>query len=90
MGCRLTSTEGKVAMFDSVSGIAFGPVLDQDEAEDFFRWFNCGEAARISRTLGWWFPSYVDLTDPRSFTPSKLEGLYAVFSEVVPEQEEAL
>lgn len=38
MGVRLTSGEKKVALFDSTSGFAFGPVFDNDgDAEDFLR-----------------------------------------------------
>lgn len=36
MGVRTTSSEKVVALFDSVSGWAFGPVFhSEDEAEDF-------------------------------------------------------
>lgn len=39
MGLRLTADEGKTALFDSVSGWAFGPVFsDADQAEDFLRY----------------------------------------------------
>lgn len=43
MGVRITSDEDKAALFDSVSGWAFGPTFDNsDEAEDFIRF--CEEA----------------------------------------------
>jgi len=36
MGIRLTSEEGKTALYDSVSGFAFGPVFDTEvEAAEF-------------------------------------------------------
>ncbi len=36
MGVRLTSTEGKCALYDSTTGLAFGPVFeDEYEAEGF-------------------------------------------------------
>jgi len=36
MGIQNTAAEDTVALFDSVSGVAFGPVFDsEDEAEDF-------------------------------------------------------
>lgn len=36
MGIRTTSSENKVAIFDSVSGFAFGPTFDSaSEADDF-------------------------------------------------------
>jgi hypothetical protein len=38
MGIRNTEDEGVVALFDSVSGFAFGPTFqDSDEAEAFIR-----------------------------------------------------
>jgi hypothetical protein len=39
MGIRLTCPEDKVALFDSVTGWAFGPVFDNvTEGEDFLRY----------------------------------------------------
>jgi len=39
MGVRTTASEGKVALFDSVTGTAFGPVFDDPfDAEEFLRW----------------------------------------------------
>ena len=39
MGLRLTSAEGVTAMFDSVTGWAFGPVFEHEEdAEAFMGW----------------------------------------------------
>ncbi len=39
MGVRTTDGEGKVALFDSVSGFAFGPVFDTyEEAISFRDW----------------------------------------------------
>lgn len=36
MGVRVTANEGKAALFDSTSGLAFGPVFDSaDEATEF-------------------------------------------------------
>lgn len=36
MSVRITSQEGRVALFDSVSGWAFGPAFNtEEEAEDF-------------------------------------------------------
>ena len=49
MGVRLTSREDKVALYDSVSDIAFGPVFDSEEdAEKFLEWLaiNDGRDAR--------------------------------------------
>jgi hypothetical protein len=39
MGLRFTSDENVTALFDSVSGWAFGPTFDSSEdAEEFLRW----------------------------------------------------
>lgn len=41
MGVRDTSTERKVAMFDSVTGFAFGPVFDTEaDLEEFMEWWD--------------------------------------------------
>lgn len=40
MSVWLTSQEDKVCMFDSVTGIAFGPVFDsEEECESFTVWY---------------------------------------------------
>lgn len=47
MGLRLTSQEDKCAMFDSVSGFAFGPIFNNEyEATSFLRW--CEKAKAIA------------------------------------------
>jgi hypothetical protein len=39
MGVRITADEGVVALFDSTSGVAFGPVFDSAfDAELFLKW----------------------------------------------------
>lgn len=39
MGVRILAAEGKTALYDSVSGTAFGPVFDDEhEAERFSAW----------------------------------------------------
>lgn len=44
MGVRITSDEDKAALFDSVSGWAFGPVFDNsDEADDFLTYCESAE-----------------------------------------------
>ena len=36
MSVRVTTTEGRAALYDSVTDVAFGPVFDSDEdAEEF-------------------------------------------------------
>jgi hypothetical protein len=50
MGVRTTHEEGKVALFDSTTGEAFGRVFEsQDEADDFLGWY---EALRSADGLG--------------------------------------
>lgn len=40
MGIRITSQEKVAALFDSVSGFAFGPTFeDEFEAQDFLDWY---------------------------------------------------
>jgi len=36
MSVRTTSVEGKVALFDSTTGFAFGPVFDSDDDADSY------------------------------------------------------
>lgn len=64
MGLRLTSGENVVAMFDSVSGWAFGPTFaDEDEARDFIEWgtahyggdLRCASDTELASTYSaWW------------------------------------
>lgn len=64
MGVRITSTEGVTALFDSVSGFAFGPTMsDPDEAEAFLRF--------VERES--------DGSDPRTMPEKELGELYARF-----------
>lgn len=59
MGVRLTSQEGKTALFDSVTDTAFGPVFNSKaEAEGFLGW--------LSESWG---------TDPRDYAPNDLQGM---------------
>jgi hypothetical protein len=40
MGIRTTESDPRVALYDSVSGFAFGPTFDTgEEAERFLRWY---------------------------------------------------
>lgn len=54
MSVRLTSYEGvtsKVALYDSTSDTAFGPVFeDEDEASDFLSWLD-GVGVRDARSI---------------------------------------
>lgn len=64
MGVRITADEGVVALFDSTSGFAFGPTMqDSDEAEAFLRF-----AERET-----------DGKDPRDMTDKEIGDLHARF-----------
>lgn len=68
MGIRLSSIEGKVALFDSVSGFAFGPIFDKEgEASDFLDFAE----ARLNKDL-------------RMATDQELEEVYASFLKEYP------
>ena len=64
MSVRLTSRQNKVALFDSVTDTAFGPVFDSDEeADSFLDWIeeHDGRDARLlspaeleAMNLDWW------------------------------------
>lgn len=72
MGCRVTTTEKKSAMFDSVTGTAFGPVfVSEEECEDFIQWclekwddprsVNLGQLERIHSD--WYVQSHSPIDD---------------------------
>jgi len=63
VGVHLTSEEGKVALFDSVTGWAFGPVFDNNtDAENFTSYAEL----RLQKEL-------------RSVSNSQLEEVYATW-----------
>ena len=69
MGVRITKDEGKVALFDSVSGFAFGPVFDDEfEAEAFLAY--CRNH---------------DLPDPRAMSDRDIEDHVVAFRRDVDE-----
>jgi hypothetical protein len=74
MGVRITSIEGKVALYDSVSMTAFGPVFDDDmDAEDF---------------LGY-VEKHTNGADLRALPHERIEELHSAWQdEVEAEQEE--
>lgn len=52
MGVRITGQEGRVALYDSVSGFAFGPTFeDEDEAQAFLEWWEANGDGRDLRAL---------------------------------------
>jgi hypothetical protein len=61
MGVRTTSSEEVVAIFDSVTGWAFGPTFSNEEEADSFLAF-------VSRWGG---------RDARSLSDAELENVYA-------------
>lgn len=68
MSVRLTSGESKVALFDSASGFAFGPVFDdEDDAQDFIDY--------VERSIE---------GDIRGLSDAELANLYGAFVDEVP------
>lgn len=64
MGVRITTAERKVALYDSVTGKAFGPVFDsEEEADSFLNWLDL-------QGYG----------DARSLTAATLDEEYAAWS----------
>jgi hypothetical protein len=68
MGVRNTAAENKVALFDSVTGTAFGPVFDDEMQCDAFME---------------WMTSEREVDDARALSASELEGLHAEWCDLV-------
>jgi hypothetical protein len=58
---RVTETEGKSALYDSVTGVAFGPVMETGDGIEFLMF--------VARET--------DDQDPRKIPAGELESLYA-------------
>lgn len=72
MGVRVTDGETEFALFDSTTGLAFGPVFDNyDEAEGFLSWLREKELALDKFKFGNDEVFYV--SDPRSYTTPELQ-----------------
>lgn len=72
MGVRVTTTESVSALFDSVSGFAFGPTFSTPErAEAFIEWYGAKHSAR----------------DLRQLSGNQLETLYAEWAKVADAKE---
>ena len=86
MGVRFTDSEA-VAMYDSVTGQAFGPVFaDEDEAEDFLTWLGTKEMMDETFPLGddkIWFTA-----DTRKYTLVELMEAYLLWQKDTGRYEE--
>ena len=64
MGVRITGAEGKTALYDSVSGFAFGLVFDNnEEADDFLEFAKNTEFSRLYSK--WSSSNYFDTPTPK-------------------------
>jgi hypothetical protein len=80
MGTRITAHEGVVALYDSTSGTAFGPVFDTpDDADDFLDWLKDGE--KVERTIPFNNDNVLFLADPRIYRANELDELIRVWKE---------
>lgn len=80
MGVHITGIEGKSALFDSTSGLAFGPVFEDDtEAEDFLEWLVKQET--LERTFVMGFDILYFGSDPRKFRIHEVEEMVRIFRE---------
>jgi hypothetical protein len=84
MGVHLSSTEKKVALFCSVTGIAFGPIFDDDEeAISFVEWFESGDACEAAMRPGSKVAGIPALDghqlDPRNYTSSDVVRLHEIW-----------
>lgn len=54
MSVRITGSDGSVALYDSTTGVAFGPIFEnEDQADEFLEWFRKGyESARLFVLFG--------------------------------------
>jgi hypothetical protein len=75
MGTRITGIEDKVALYDSVTGTAFGPVFDDSyEAEDFLAWLELKE--KKEETFKFGHDEIKFLADPRVYRDSELQEVH--------------
>ena len=86
MGVRFTDSEN-VAMYDSVTGQAFGPVFaDADEAEDFIEWLVGMETNNETFPLG--DDSIMYTSDTRKYTLVQLMEAYLLWQKDTGRYEE--
>jgi hypothetical protein len=83
MGVRITEDEQKVALFDSVSGLAFGPVFDSsNDATYFLTWLAHKE--KQGSTFKFGFDNIRFLADPRIYRFNELMEVVRIFREEYP------
>lgn len=74
MGVKITSQENVVSVFDSVTGIAFGPVFDsEDYAQEFLDWVQAGHEA--NRTFHHKHDELLFVNDIRIYRADELQAL---------------
>jgi len=76
MSTRITDDEGKVALFDSSTGFAFGPVFDSNsDADAFLEWLGKGEEE--GRTFHEGRTRFI--ADPRKYRSRELQELVSLW-----------
>ena len=79
MGVRITD-DRTVALYDSTTGEAFGPLFDgRQQAEDFIDWLNEGYASK--RTFSYGRDTLYFMDDARLYGDGELQHLYQLFLE---------
>lgn len=80
MGVHITADESKVALFDSVSGMAFGPVFnDSDEAQGFLDWLKAKSETESTFAFGYDILYFIE--DPRKYRLHELDEVVRIFRE---------
>lgn len=78
MSVSITGSEGSVALYDSTTGIAFGPVFeDSDRADNFLEWFREGYEAERTFPYGHDVIRFVE--DVRLYRPDELNEIYQLW-----------
>lgn len=78
MSVAITGQEGSVALYDSVTNVAFGPIFeDSDKADEFLEWFREGYEA--DRTFPFNRDELRFLDDVRRYRPTELQELHKLW-----------
>ena len=82
MGVRITTDDGVVALYDSVTGIAFGPVFDDKSlADDFLIFLDHGEKHHLGFAYG--DDIIAVMTDARKYRTGELVKLVYIYQEAL-------
>jgi hypothetical protein len=80
MGVRVTEIEGKAALFDSTTNLAFGPIFDSaSEAEEFLNWL--AEKEKNEETFPLLNDQLFFKADPRVYRLGEFEVIVQMFRE---------